>query len=225
MTRPFFSFHALGYRRNPFGALSAEEWAAVAVPPPEVVAALENSRSHLQLLGPMGSGKTTALRWLAARYAAQEVSAAYEYLAEGERRFVTDLTELAVFLLDEAQRLSWRERRRLVGVGENGRLRLILSSHEDLTPLFRRRGLPLETVWLADGLTLDQYRAIWQKRLDYFTLPGRERVWLGETAVIYLYQTFGQNLREAEYFLYEVWQRQTEVGEITGEALAVIRVP
>jgi hypothetical protein len=225
MTRPFFSFHTLGYRRNPFGALTAEEWAAVAVPSPEVVAASEYSRSHLQLLGPMGSGKTTALRWLAARYAAQGVSACYEYLAEGERRFVTDLAGVGVFLLDEAQRLSWRERRRLVGVGENGRLRLILSSHEDLTPLFWRRGLPLETVWLTEELTLDHCRAVWQRRLDYFALPGRERVGLGETAVVYLYHTFGQNLREAEYFLYEVWQRQAEVGEITGEALAVIRNP
>lgn len=223
MTRPYFSFHALGYRRNPFGALTAEEWAAVAVPPPALVGVLENSRSHLQMLGPMGSGKTTALRWLTAEAANRGVSARYEYLAEGERRYASDLAGVEMFLLDEAQRLSWRERRRLVG--ENGRLRLILSSHEDLAPLFRRRSLPLQTVRLADGLTLDHYRAIWQKRLDYFALPGRERVRLGETAVAYLYQTFGQNLREAEYFLYEVWQRQTEVGEVTGEALAVGRWP
>ena len=60
------------------------------------------------------------------------------------------------------------------------------------------------------------------QRLAFFALPDAARVTLGETAVQFLYDTFGQNLREAEYFLYEVWQRQEAVGEITGAQLAAM---
>lgn len=222
MTRAYFFFHQLGYRRNPFGALTAEEWAAVAVLPTAVAPLFQMTQGHGQLLGPMGSGKTTTLLGLRAHFAARGAAVVYEYLPQGQTWFETEPAGLDLFLLDEAQRLTWRQRRRLMNGVRDGRLRLIMSSHEDLTPLFARRKLPLLTVSLADQASPAHYAAVLAQRLAFFALPDAARVTLGETAVQFLYDTFGQNMREAEYFLYEVWQRQEAVVEISGAQLAAM---
>ncbi len=222
MNRAYFYFHKLGYRRNPFGALTADEWANVAVLPTAVAPLLQPFTGNWQLLGPMGSGKTTSLLGLQVHLAAQGLRVTYEYLPEGQNCFVTGPDGWDVFLLDEAQRLKWRERRRLMQAVKNGRYRLIVSSHEDLTPLFARWRLPLTSVSLAATVSPAHYREVLNRRLAYFALPGMERVTLGETAVRFLFDTFGQNLRAAEYFLYEVWQRQETVTELSAEQLAAL---
>lgn len=219
MNRAYFHFHKLGYRRNPFGALTAEEWAAVAVLPSAAVPLLA-SAGHWQILGPMGSGKTTCLLGLQAHFVDHKRVVAYEYLPEGQNWFETPADGLDLFLLDEAQRLRRRERRRLMDLARSGGFRLIVSSHEDMTPLFARWQLPLSTVSLAAQASPEHYQAVLARRLNYFAMPGLARVSLGETAVHFLYDTFGQNLRAAEYFLYEVWQRQETAVEINGEQLA-----
>lgn len=222
MNRPYFSFHRLGYRRNPFGALTPAEWADVAVPAP-AAAALARGRGHGQILGPAGSGKTSSLIWLQAYFAGQGERAVYEYIPEGQDWFVTDVADVAVFLLDEAQRLHGRQRRRLRRLVADGRFRLFMGAHEDMARFFGAAGVDLATVQLAEMLTLRQHEAIWARRLAYFALPGVARVTLGATAVQYLFTTFGADLRAAEYFLYEVWQRQTAVGSLSGAQLAQIR--
>ncbi|MBK8988893.1 MAG: hypothetical protein IPM39_22950 [Chloroflexi bacterium] len=222
MNRAHFHFYQLGYRRNPFGALTAAEWAAVAVLPSPVNLLLAVSPQNWQLLGPMGSGKTTSLLGLEAHFAALGQRVAYEYLPDGQSRFVTDTAELDLFLLDEAQRLSGRERRRLLRLVEHGRIRLIISSHEDLSPLFARWRRPLASVWLATEISVAHYWAVLERRLAYFALPDRERVTLAETAVSFLYDTFGHNMRDAEYFLYEVWQRQDAPITLDAHHLAAI---
>lgn len=207
MQRPFFHFRKIGYRRNPFGALTAEEWAAVAVLPPQAAQALATGFAHLQLLGPMGVGKSTALLAVQEVFRQAGRRTTVEYLPLGKRRFDTETAVLDVFLLDEAQRLSWRQRRRLVsGVG-NGRLQIVLSSHEDLTRVFAQKGLVLTSVDLAGEMTVDWITAVLDRRLSYFALPDQPRAILSDAAVYYLYQRFGNNLRQMEYFLYEVWQR------------------
>ena len=221
MNRTFFHFHKLGYRRNPFGALTSEEWAAVAVLPGATVPLLLSPGGHWQILGPLGSGKTTSLLGLQAHFARHNRRAEYEYLPEGQDRFVCEPGELDYFLLDEAQRLRRRERRRLMEMVRKGAFHLIMSSHEDLGPLFERWKLPLSTVSLTAQVSPEHYQAVLAKRLGYFALPGVPQVTLGETAVHFLYETFGENLREAEYFLYEVWQRRETAVEISGEQLAV----
>lgn len=212
--RPFH-FHTLGFRRNPFGALRDEEWAAVAVLPPVIQAQLDKALHHVQLLGPKGCGKTTTMRRIRADLEAQLLNVAYEYLPEGSSRFATQLTGLDAFFLDEAQRLnSWERRRWLKGV-QNGRLRTIFSSHNDLSHLFARRRLPLTTINIDMQVSLAHYDAVLQQRLAYFALEVPPRITFAPAAVTFLYETFGADMREAEYFLYEVWQALEQAGVIT----------
>lgn len=206
MPRTFFHFEKVGYWRNPFGALTEAEWAAVAALPPKAAQALSAGFDHLQLLGPMGVGKSTTLLALHNYFAAEGRRVAYEYLPPGQRRFETETAVLDTFLLDEAQRLWWGQRQKLRRLAGNGRLQIIFSSHEDLTGLFANRGLNLTSVDLAGEMEVGWITAVLDKRLAYFALPDQPRARLSDDAPAYLYERFGHNLRQMEYFLYEVWQ-------------------
>lgn len=199
----FFPFVAIGYRRNPFGVLTDAEWAEVAVLPPAVRAAWDTGE-HVQLLGPMGCGKTTTLRALqqVAQLAGQQV--VYEYLPIGQHRFRTRPFPTTTFCLDEGQRLWWGERWRLRRYGRT--TRLLIGSHEDLRPWFVRDGQPIHSLQLTETITLAHWQSWLARRLAYFALPQRERPFLTDTGINWLYQQFGYNLREAEYLLYDVWQ-------------------
>ena len=216
--RPFFFHHTLGFRRNPFGALARDEWTAVSILPATLQKLLAVRCPHVQLLGAMGSGKTTTLLKLADELAQTDEQLAYEYLAEGKRRYETDTAVLTTFFLDEAQRLTRGERLRLVRAAarqnETG-LRLIFSSHVDLTNLFQRWQRPLTSINLEETLTVDLYGQMLTRRLDFFALPGNPFTMLSTDAIQWLYDQFYPNMRDAEYFLYEVWQRETTVREVT----------
>lgn len=220
MKRPFFSHHRLGYRRNPFGALTADEWPQVAFLPTAVAQTLADGYAgHLQLLGPMGSGKSSALRKLAADWVGQ--TAVYEYIPEGQNRFFTALdAAVDLFVLDEAQRLSrWQRRRWLSWLTRDARRRCFWGSHQDLTAVFARYKLPLRTIHIDQHISPAHYGRWLQQRLAFFALPDRPRVTFDETAVAFLHEQFGADMREAEYFLYELFQAITSVQVLTAEAL------
>ncbi len=200
----FFFHHQFGYRQNPFAALTAEEWTAVSFIPPAVQQVMDAGFTHLQLLGPKGCGKTATLLRLAAERRAQGQTVVYEYLPEGQKHFVTPLAAGTVFVLDEAQRLSRGERKRWMMGGTA--VTFLFSSHVDLTPHFRRAHLPLTTLSVDEGITPAYYRQWIERRLTYFALPGKRRLVLDDTAVMALYRRYGRDMREAEYFLYEVFQ-------------------
>ena len=245
MQRPFFHFPHIGYRRNPFGALTDAEWTAIAVLPPAIERILADGFEHLQILGPMGIGKSTTLlalqswfqnqnlqrkgaetqRGLKEKSAPSAKSAVkkmvYEYLPEGQRYFVTETKGLDVFLLDEAQRLNWWQRRKLMKVADH--LRLIISSHEDLTPLFARKGLTLTSVDLSGEMDVEWITAVIHKRLAYFAIPNQPHATLTPVAITYLIETFGQNLRQMEYFLYEVWQQLDDTQFMDAARLQMLR--
>lgn len=216
---PCFPFHALGLRGNPFRALTDAEWADVAVLRESFVAALD-SDSHVQILGPAGSGKTTALLGMAERLTRDGRRVAYEYLPEGRHRFRTPLADLDVFALDEAQRLDqWQRWRLLRLLRRRGRsLRLLLATHEDLTPLFARHHLPLRTTH-ADRITAADLAAILERRLRYFALGAESPIAFAPAAVCWLHRSFGSDLRQLTYMLYEVFQRLTAPGVITATDL------
>lgn len=214
----YFPFQALGFRCNPFRALDDAEWAAVAVMPPAVAAAAA-SGDHLQILGAMGRGKTTALLALAARLRTARQRTAYEYLAEGQTRLTTDVAAVEVFLLDEAQRLSTRERGRLLSAAVGG-LRLMVSSHSDLGPQFARRGLALATVRLG-ATEPGTLAAVLERRLAYFALdPAQPGVKLEPEAVDVLHARYGSDLRAIERLLYEVFQGLEQPGPLTARVVA-----
>ncbi len=219
--RSYFPFHALGYRANPFRALTDEEWAKVAVLPPEIERLLPDEATHLQLLGDKGAGKTTTLLGLQRRLDQTGRVTSYVYLAEGQTRLPALPRPPDVLLLDEAQRLTSRERARLLDLlrpDARRYIRLLLSSHEDLAPLFARRSLPLHTVHY-DGLDEAHLHAVIRRRLDYFRLPDVPAVTIAPETLRYLWQSYGANLRAVEQVLYEVFQALR-----AGEAVAVDHV-
>jgi hypothetical protein len=143
---------------------------------------------------------------------------AYEYLALGEREIKTDTAVLDVYFLDEMQRLSRQAANNLLSKLERSAgtgLRLIMSSHRDMGALFNRRQLPLKTFQLDISLTFQRFQAILDHRLATFAITDAKRTTLAPEAVEFLYATFYPNMRQAEYFLYDVWQKETAVRVIT----------
>ncbi len=211
--RPYFSHHRLGYRKNPFGALTEVEWTAVSFLPDEVEAALAQGTAHIQMLGRDGCGKTSTLIGMAAQFEQDGQTVVYEYIPEGQNWFGEAAGNFDVFVLDEAQRLNWRQRRRWLKLGEGQRL--IFSSHVDLSSHFRRRGWPLWRFDVATAVTPATYAAWIEHRLSFFAIPQAPAVTVTPDASQFLYDTFGANMREAEYFMYEVWQGLAEPVEVT----------
>ncbi len=216
----YFPFHASGFQCNPFRALTLDEWAEVAIVPEPVEAALSAGFVHVQILGEKGTGKTSALLALTRRWTREGKRVSYEYLPEGRSAFQTDPKGLDFFALDEAQRLSARERRRLLSLASRspGRPGLILGSHEDFAPLFSRHALPLAGV-RVDTPTDAHTAVVLQRRLAYFALTGKAPATLTPGALRYVQERFGADLREAEHFLYEVYQRLRPDGPVEAAQL------
>jgi hypothetical protein len=218
MTSRYFPFHPLGLKCNPFRVLTDEEWAEVAILPDVLAAFCTGGSAHLQVLGEAGRGKTTTLLGLATHLRRRGQRVAYEYLANGEHRFGTETRDLDLFCLDEAQRLTRRERGRLAAILRRGPLRVVLGSHEDWGPFFQRHALALTTLDL-DTASEAHFRAALERRLEYFALSGAPGTAFTPGAVCYLWETRSGNLRAAERLLYEVFQRLRQPGAITPELL------
>jgi replication-associated recombination protein RarA len=208
MPNSYFPFHDLGYQCNPFRAVSDEEWAALAIVPAAVEAAL--AERHVQILGDKGHGKTTILLALAERFRRAGQGAAYEHLEIGQDRFTSDPAGLEVLLLDETQRLKRSERERLL---KRARLpRLILAGHEDLAPWFKRFGLALATVQF-DVCPLAHLNAVIARRLAHFTLAGSAApIGVSADAIQYLHTAFGGDIRLMEQALYEAFEQMRPAG-------------
>lgn len=201
----FFPLRPAGFASNPFRVLTEEELAEVAVLPAELLAALgEPGGPHVQLLGDAGRGKSTTLLGAAARLRREGARVAVEYLPVGVSRFSTPTRGLDAYVLDEAQRLSPRERRRLFG-GARAGTRLLLGSHEDMTTAFDRAGLPLRSV-LIESLGGGHFRAALLARIEHAAVSSGEHATLAPDALDWLRERFGTDLRSAERFLYGVYQ-------------------
>jgi len=214
----YFPLRAAGFSSNPFRALTDAAWADVAVLSAAISDLFDQTAAHLQLLGPLGAGKTTSLLGLQRRAQDHGLRTGYAYLAEGQHALTNeagDVATLDLFLLDEAQRLAGRSWRRLLAkIAEPpGRdpsrqqpVRLVFSAHANQSARFAAAGLPLATVELG-ALSLPEYRAILDRRIATAALPGQPHATLTDDAIAYLQATFGPNRRAAEWLLYEVFQR------------------
>jgi len=201
---------------NPFQALTEEEWAEIVVWPAAAAAAF-NQSAHLQFLGQTGSGKTSLLLACQARLRSDPTRRVkLEYLAEGESDRRTSLDPLDVYLLDEAQRLNWWEKRKWLAAASRTPVRLIFSSHHDMTPLFQSYRLPLTTIHL-DAPTPSHLQALLERRLAYFASP----ITFTPEAITYLWQRFSPNWRDMEFFLYDVWQQWGDKADLGIQALQI----
>ena len=208
---------ALGLRRNPFGEPPADEVAELVVPdesdPPPGL--LDRPGVALQVLGEAGRGKTARLRWLAARYP----RAPYVYLPAGGRRprlpAISGVAGPVALLLDEAQRLPRRARRRLFRSVSRHGLSLALASHDDLEGELAASGLTPTTTVVA-GLTPEQLLRIVDRRIDRVRLPAGEPLRLDRDDAARLIRRHGDDLRGILDRLYEVYQ--LALGQREGEA-------
>ena len=209
----YFPFHRLGFTCNPFRALARDELAAVAVIPDEIREAYTRSQDHLQIIGATGRGKSATLLGLSVCDSPQEKNNSYEYLPEGQESFRTDLATLDTFFLDEAQRLNQRSRSQLCTAARSS-LRLVFSSHEDISEGFDCQGIQIRTL-KTEVLSMSQLEAIVSRRLQHFSLDGDPGVTFAEGTIPYLFNTYGSDIRTILDILYEVFQDRLERGSIT----------
>ena len=217
MKRPYFFHHQLGYKKNPFGALSNNELTAVAFLPPPIQERIQTDFGHLQLLGCNGCGKTNTMLKIMTLFLEAGQALRYEYIPEGSTKFHVKIDGLDSFFLDEAQRLNWWHRRRWLKKGD--KIQYVFSSHQDLSDAFAKQNLPLQTINIETFITPAYYKQWLESRLSHFALDVPERVTFDDTAVSFLFNKYGTNIREAEYFLYDVWQSLTEPQTITAKTL------
>jgi len=213
----FFPLQKLGLAKNPFGALTSDEWVAVAVPPPMIIQALAEGFNHLQIIGDKGRGKSTILRWLCSHFQRQGQSTAYERLPRWHFNYHTDLSSLDCFALDEAQRLLILNQHRLFRQAQDKRL--IIGTHHSWERAFRRYGWQLTTVHIGNQTTRKHIQHILDKRLIEFATDKGALVYFDDSALDYLWERWGNHLRGMEYFLYHVIQKRRELGAITSAYL------
>lgn len=172
---PISPWARLNLRHNPFGEPEPDETPHLVVAPEveELVAWLRRARGAVQVLGAAGRGKTARLRAIGR----SSPDRPYVYLPQGGP--LPRLPSLddarpgePALLLDEAQRLPQRKRRRLLRRIAARGASLAVASHEDLAGELRAAGLFPRTVVVA-GLDPERLAEIVDRRLEWARLePG-----------------------------------------------------
>lgn len=213
----FFPFHRLGLTKNPFGTLTHEEWVAVTLPPPALVSVIQSGFRHLQVIGERGHGKSTALLWLCDYLTNHGKQTAYERLPKWHFNYHTDISALDVFALDEAQRLFILNQQRLFHQAQGKTL--IIGTHISWQRAFRLHRWDVTTIHIADHITRDFVQQLLHKRLTVLATEQGAQLYFDDSAVNYLWERWGNQLRGMEWFLYHCLQTQRETGAITAHHL------
>lgn len=198
----------LNLRHNPFGEPEPDEIPQLVVAPEveELVARLRRARSAVQVLGASGRGKTARLRAIGRSFPDRP----YVYLPQdgplpGLPSFEDARPGEPALLLDEAQRLPRRKRRRLWRRIAARGASLAVAAHEDLAGELRAAGLSPRTVVVA-GLDPERLAAIVDRRLEWARLePGalpRPGTALCRSSI----DRCGDDLRAILDHLYELYQ-------------------
>jgi len=215
----FFPYHSIGLRANPFRALTREEWEDIAFIPPALKQAYQSGEC-VQIMGEKGMGKTSCLLALKQDAIQGGRQVAYEYLPEGQQRFSLTLDTLDVGLLDEAQRLTRREIRRLLRMVQHEDAQVILGTHTDLKSAFQQRKLPLHTHTLE--VDREGTRRMIDCRLGYFALDRCPPHQVAGDAITYLVDDF-PTYRAMAGFLYDVFLGLPAPGMIDRVALETVK--
>ena len=184
---------------------------------------MRNRSRILQISGPKGTGKTSALFAIQQELAERGVDTEYVYIREdGE---VSDLkTDPGkALLIDEAQRLPARRMSKLLLnaarlSGHDANPRLVFSTHADWSVLMQKHSVDYKKVDLSTP-TAHDLASILAQRVRYFALPQGTRVHFDNEALQLLLTTFGPDLRALESSLYTYFQSIPDRPEITASAL------
>ncbi|MEM1069520.1 MAG: hypothetical protein AAGI63_11540 [Planctomycetota bacterium] len=188
-------------RRNPFGELSPEERAELAVVDVEpILARLSEQRVAVQFIGACGRGKTTRMLALLKHLP----NASYTYLPEDAACPAIAMGD--PILIDEAQRLPRYVRRRIWSSG----ISLVLSTHRDLRRSLRRSGYRVTTMRIGNGNTPSHVCQLLNRRIDASRLHTGSVPSLTLRAAECLVSRFGSDIRAMEHHLYEQLQKQVE---------------
>lgn len=200
-------FAALNLRSNPFGELTREDRATLAVVDATCWLPLVTAANQaLQFIGDCGRGKSTHL--LALERLLPE--SAYVYLPEDGP--LPAIPHGAPLLIDEAQRLPCRLRREAFRRG----VALILGTHVDLARVLRRYGYTVSTVHVDQLVNANHLVAVFNRRVEAVRLDAKRpvpRITLDDAT--YLHKRFGTDIRAMESYLYERVQRYS--GDPSGE--------
>jgi hypothetical protein len=216
LERTYFPSWHLGYRCNPFRALTQEEWIDLALLPEGLPEKFDELPALTLILGEQGSGKTSALIALKRELQQRGRRVAYEYLPPRMNSYRLDPGNFHVYLLDEAQRLSGRALNRLLKYpsnADNPLPLLILSTHKDLSQSAASRGIETLRITLENhsaGFILD----LIELRLIHFERPGSHGVRLAPSALDFVLTQCNSNLRLLEKLLYEAYQTWDSEGPI-----------
>jgi hypothetical protein len=188
----------LNLRRNPFGELTREERVRAAVVDCAPLCEwLDADRRAVQFIGDCGRGKTTRLLAIAECCP----HAAYVYLPPVGLR--PDIPPGRPLLIDEAQRLPWRWRRRVWRRGGP----LVLGTHVDLARSLRRFGYEVRTVDVAAELNPRLLRNVLNRRIELARLDERTTPRATDADARALISRFGNDVRTMERYLYDRIQR------------------
>jgi hypothetical protein len=195
---PQSPYNRYNLRRNPFGELTRAERAELAVvDTARWLDELSRPATALQFVAPCGYGKTTHLLALARDLP----RAAYIYLPEAGPRPTIPRTR--PLMIDEAQRLGWRERRCAFRLGGP----LVLGTHRNLEPWLRRAGLVVITVDVGSQQTPERLERMLNRRIEASRLAASGPIpCIDRQFACALLDQFGFNTRRIEHYLYDQFQ-------------------
>jgi hypothetical protein len=186
-------------RRNPFGELTPQERAEVAVVDVESIARrVARTGSAVQLIGDCGRGKTTRMLALARRLPA----ASYVYLPEDGP--CPAIAEGSPLLIDEAQRLPKAAWRCVFATG----LPLVLATHRNMSRLLRRFDYSVQTDWIGEGNTPELICQLLNQRMEASRLREGPIPVISLDDADRLFKRYGSDIRGIENYLYERVQTQ-----------------
>ncbi len=196
---PAVRFPLLNLWRNPFGELTTEQRAELALCDlSRELAWLRNGppgeRRVVEFLGPCGHGKTSHL------FALSKAFPLARYIYVPPRAVGFRLPADAQLLVDEADRLPWRARRQLM----NGVDVLAIGVHRSLKAGFARRGVAVLTRDVSNLCVAATLCQIFQRRIDASTVdPHATALTFTPADAKKLIQRYGDDIRAMEHYLYE----------------------
>lgn len=217
-------FAHLNLRRNPFGEVALEERPALAVVEIDPWIERVEAGAVVEFVGESGRGKSTRLLAMAARIE----GAAYVHVDEQGPPPETESLSARVLCVDEAQFLPARRRRQLyastASPGNGGGL--ALGTHVSLADEVKAAGRPVESVRLG-GREVDAalVREMAERRIEWARRQPGPVPRLEASALAWLLETYGDNIRAMEHHLYEVFQALEEPRGVGAEDLEAAQAP